>query len=173
MRFREPDAVRSLIVGGLRAAIAGAGHRASTTVGDATLAAMQPRVYQMDRPSQGALRAAYAAQAPMHGFAEAPAARMESPSTNDETLPLGAAKAQLHGNYIGTDPTGAAANANGAGGVYVNDVGGALIGGPTAPERNVSMFSLAIMLLQPYARVIFQGCVSPVSGFLTSLGLPV
>ncbi len=100
VRFREPDAVRSLIVGGLRAAIAGAGHRASTTVGDATLAAMQPRVYQMDRPSQGALRAAYAAQAPMPGFAEAPAARIESPSTHDETLPLGAAKAQLHGNYI-------------------------------------------------------------------------
>ena len=98
VRFREPDAVRSLIVGGLRAAIAGAGHRASTTVGDATLAAMQPRVYQMDRPSQGALRMAHAAQAP--GFAEAPAARIEVPSAHDESLPLGAAKAQLHGNWI-------------------------------------------------------------------------
>ena len=106
VRFREPEAVRSLIVGGLRAAIAGAGHRASSTVGEATLAAMQPRVYQMDRPAQGVLRAAYAAQAPqgttgMPGFAEAPAARIEErPEGRDESLPLGAAKAQLHGNYI-------------------------------------------------------------------------
>ena len=106
VRFREPEAVRSLIVGGLHAAIAGAGHRASSTVGEATLAAMQPRVYQMDRPAQGVLRAAYAAQAPqgttgMPGFAEAPAARIEErPEGRDESLPLGAAKAQLHGNYI-------------------------------------------------------------------------
>ena len=106
VRFREPEAMRSLIVGGLRAAIAGAGHRASSTVGEATLAAMQPRVYQMDRPAQGVLRAAYAAQAPqgttgMPGFAEAPAARIEErPEGRDESLPLGAAKAQLHGNYI-------------------------------------------------------------------------
>jgi DNA mismatch repair protein MutL len=103
VRFREPEAVRSLIVGGLRAAIAGAGHRASSTLGEATLAAMQPRVYQMDRPSPGVLRMAHAAQAPapIPGFAEAPAARIEQPATaQDETLPLGAAKAQLHGNYI-------------------------------------------------------------------------
>ena len=98
VRFREPDAVRSLIEGGLRAAIAGAGHRASSTLGDATIAAMQPRVYQMDRPSQGALRNAHTLQAP--GFAEAPAARIEPATSDDETRPLGAAIAHLHRNYI-------------------------------------------------------------------------
>jgi DNA mismatch repair protein MutL len=101
VRFREPEAVRSLIVGGLRAAIAGAGHRTATTVGEATLAAMRPRIYQMDRPSAPALRAAHAAQAPMPGFAEAPAARIEAAAVPEaEALPLGAAKAQVHGNWI-------------------------------------------------------------------------
>ena len=63
VRFREPGVVRGLIVSALRHALAEAGHRASTTVADATLGAFRPepgpaRVYQMDRPSQGALRAA-------------------------------------------------------------------------------------------------------------------
>ncbi len=102
VRFREPEAARSLIITGLKTALAGAGHRASSTVADATLAAMRPevRVYQMDRPSQGALGRSFAFQAPM-GFAEAPAARVEeSPNGVDETRPLGAARAQVHENYI-------------------------------------------------------------------------
>lgn len=110
VRFREPGLARGLIVSGLRHALAEAGHRASTTVAGAALGAMRPepvgpRVYQMDRPSQRALGAAAQAQAP--GFAEtnaAFAARVEeSPQGLDETpvdLPLGAARAQLHENYI-------------------------------------------------------------------------
>ncbi len=104
VRFREPAIVRGLIVSGLRQAMAGAGHRASTTVADATLGAMQPqpmepRVYQMDRPSMGVRTQSYLAQAP--GFAETPSARIE-PAAMDEPdhLPLGAARAQLHENYI-------------------------------------------------------------------------
>ncbi len=100
VRFREPEAARSLIITGLRSALAGAGHRASSTVADATLAAMRPegaRVYQMDRASQGSLSRAYALQAP--GFAEAPQARVEVPEPVDAG-PLGAARAQLHENYI-------------------------------------------------------------------------
>ncbi|WP_406735769.1 DNA mismatch repair endonuclease MutL [Thioclava sp. GXIMD4215] len=145
VRFRESQVVRGLIVSGLRAALGGAGHRASTTVADATLAAFRPeampdpvaqqpsfpRVYQMDRPSMGATRAAYAAQAPdfqpapayparaypsqpQDGFAEttafheaqpgydSPSARFETaPAPADLTArPLGAARAQLHENYI-------------------------------------------------------------------------
>lgn len=121
VRFREPEAARSLIITGLRTALSGAGHRASTTVADATLAAMRPempafapRVYQMDRsgqnwPSQATFARAATWQAPeavgeSHGFAEMPQARMEpagqNPQVDDETFPLGAAKAQLHGNYI-------------------------------------------------------------------------
>ncbi|TCP39731.1 DNA mismatch repair endonuclease MutL [Rhodovulum marinum] len=110
VRFREPGLVRGLIVSALRHALAEAGHRASTTVAGATLGAMRPeppgatRVYQMDRPSPGALTVAHAAQAPAPlapGFAE-PTARFEDaePAVGTESLPLGAARAQIHENYI-------------------------------------------------------------------------
>ncbi|RED18636.1 DNA mismatch repair endonuclease MutL [Pontivivens insulae] len=125
VRFREPGIARGLIVSGLRHALAGAGHRASTTVSDATLGALRPAtapgapIYQMDRPSLGARSASYRMQAPDHqpapGFAELQngdwsSARMEEPEATgvlDETapadpadLPLGVARAQLHENYI-------------------------------------------------------------------------
>lgn len=108
VRFREPALVRGLIVSGLRHALASAGHRASTTVGAATLNALRSepasaRIYQMDRPSQLGRAAAYQAQTP--GFAEmtAPSARFEPApveAEESETLPLGAARAQVHENYI-------------------------------------------------------------------------
>ncbi len=125
VRFRDPGLARGLIVSGLRHALAEAGHRASSTVAGATLGAMRPelptasglpRQYQMDRPGQGAIRSAYYGQAPSHimethGFAEMtmPSARFEpsgdvvemSPETVQPTqLPLGAARAQVHENYI-------------------------------------------------------------------------
>jgi DNA mismatch repair protein MutL len=105
VRFREPEAARSLIITALRTALSGAGHRASSTIGAETLAAMRPepaRVYQMDRPSQASLARAFAFQAPGQtpGFAEAPAARIEVPTQDPTDRPLGAARAQLHENYI-------------------------------------------------------------------------
>ncbi|CUI54917.1 DNA mismatch repair endonuclease MutL [Cognatishimia activa] len=128
VRFRDPGLARGLIVSALRHALAEAGHRASTTVANATLGAMRPeptgpaRVYQMDRPSLGARTAAYQAQAP--GLAERSSAwdstpgapLMETPvsgrvdvvevpaeSADEPTLeqnPLGAARGQVHENYI-------------------------------------------------------------------------
>ncbi len=105
VRFREPDAARSLIITALKSALTGAGHRASSTVGAATLGAFRP-VYQMDRPSQQSLSRAFAFQSPQ-GFAEAPQAPVfpseERAPASDERLeahPLGAAQAQLHENYI-------------------------------------------------------------------------
>lgn len=115
VRFRDPGMARGLVVSGLRHALAEAGHRASSTVAGATLGAMRPepagpRVYQMDRPSPAARQAAHAAQAP--GFAEMQAAfsgRIERPGEAGtqgpdepapQALPLGAARAQLHENYI-------------------------------------------------------------------------
>ena len=105
VRFREPDAARSLIITALKSALTGAGHRASSTVGAATLDAFrpEPRVYQMDRPSQPAIARAFAFQAP--GFAEAPQAAAFAPQREEEAHPndehpLGAARAQLHENYI-------------------------------------------------------------------------
>ncbi|MDZ4394246.1 DNA mismatch repair endonuclease MutL [Cypionkella sp.] len=113
VRFREPEAARSLIITGLRTVLSQAGHRASTTVADATLAAMRPeaqphypRIYQMDRPSQASLGRAYAYQAPepqsfeAPGFAEAPSARIEPVLQDLTDTPLGAARAQVHENYI-------------------------------------------------------------------------
>ena len=101
VRFREPAAARGIIVSALRHALAGAGHRASTTVAGETLQAFrpEPRIYQMDRASQPALTRAYQFQAP--GFSEAPSARYEPPiAAEAEALPLGAARAQVHENYI-------------------------------------------------------------------------
>ncbi len=115
IRFRDPGVARGLIVSALRHALAEAGHRASSTVANATLGAMKPepaqpapaRVYQMDRPSQVARQVAYQAQAP--GFAElsqdysgsivepAPVVTEEPPA---QDLPLGAARGQVHENYI-------------------------------------------------------------------------
>ena len=109
VRFREPGVARGLIVSALRHALAEAGHRASSTVGGATLGAMRPelpstpRLYQMDRPSAGALNTARQWQAPAFdaaGFGEAPTARFEPSGTADLHHPLGAARAQLHENYI-------------------------------------------------------------------------
>jgi DNA mismatch repair protein MutL len=100
VRFREPDAARSLIITALKSALTGAGHRASSTVGAATLQAFRP-VYQMDRPSQPSLSRAFAFQAPAEGFAEAPQARLnDTPVEPSPDYPLGAARAQLHENYI-------------------------------------------------------------------------
>ena len=105
VRFRDAASVRALIVSGLRHALAQAGHRASATVGTATLGALRPErpaapVYQMDRAGADARRVAYAAQMP--GFAEPPSARVEPPAADPETqaLPLGAARAQMHENWI-------------------------------------------------------------------------
>lgn len=107
VRFRDPEAARSLIITGLRSALTGAGHRASSTVAGATLAALrpeaqnpdQPRIYQMDRPSGASLSRAFALQAPS-GFAEAPARYEAQPAPQENTFPLGAARAQVHENYI-------------------------------------------------------------------------
>jgi DNA mismatch repair protein MutL len=109
VRFREPEAARSLIITALKSALTGAGHRASSTVGAATLEAFrpEPRVYQMDRPSHPAIARAFAFQSP--GFAEAPMAPAFAPPGEEkaephdeppQTHPLGAARAQLHENYI-------------------------------------------------------------------------
>ena len=107
VRFRDPGMVRGLIVSALKHALAEAGHRASSTVGAAALGAMrpevtEPRVYQMDRPDIGR-----GYSAPSQGFAEMAggfSARVETVETHDErpleALPLGAARAQVHENYI-------------------------------------------------------------------------
>ena len=106
VRFREPAMVRGLIVSGLRHALAEAGHRASTTVSSAAPGAFtpeptgQPRVYQMDRPRNAPGYSGLAETATM--FEPQPSARVEedAPQVEAQHRPLGAARAQLHENYI-------------------------------------------------------------------------
>ncbi|MDA0962024.1 MAG: DNA mismatch repair endonuclease MutL [Proteobacteria bacterium] len=110
VRFRDAGLARGLIVSALRHALAEEGHRASSTIATATLGALRPepaaatppRIYQMDRPSQAARRAAWAAQAPgFDDLAASYSARVEDTGqAQAEDLPLGAARAQVHGNYI-------------------------------------------------------------------------
>lgn len=109
VRFRDPGLARGLIVSGLRHALANAGHRASTTIAGATLGAfrpgpLEPRTYQMDRSSSGVIRNTYDAMTP--GFAETAEsfARVDvgipGPDETPTNHPLGAARAQVHENYI-------------------------------------------------------------------------
>lgn len=111
VRFRDPGIARGLIVSGLRHALADAGHRASTTVADATLGALRPehtgpaRVYQMDHtaPSVPTWTPPLSASLPVPGFADTsarfdPVIETNEPDQTDS--PLGAARAQVHENYI-------------------------------------------------------------------------
>ena len=110
VRFRDPGAVRALVVTALRHGLAQGGHRAATTVADGVLAAFRPeppapRVYQMDRPAQATLIRARDWQAPQMSEAPlpwTPSARVEEtrPEPEATARPLGAARAQIHENYI-------------------------------------------------------------------------
>ena len=119
VRFRDPGLVRGLIVSAARHALAGAGHRAATTVADAALGALRPMAQPYGGGGPGVKASSYAAMprgmaeaaaryhAPLPGMDEAPAARFSeaSPAALDrgpapESFPLGAARAQLHRTYV-------------------------------------------------------------------------
>ena len=120
VRFRDAGLVRGLIVGALKHALAEAGHRASTTVGEAALAAFRPHqgpAAALGAHSGGGYRsAAPAYHGPGPGLAEAAAAYaaplaadLAAPSARGETAdddelatdyPLGAARGQLHATYV-------------------------------------------------------------------------
>jgi DNA mismatch repair protein MutL len=119
VRFRDAAFVRGLIVGALSHALAGAGHRAATTIASSALLAAKP--YEAPQLSLRAWQAAETALAE-NGFAM-PSARMDfaapapavfpsaAPHAGDgaagpvdpedaQYFPLGAARAQLHETYI-------------------------------------------------------------------------
>ncbi|MFN3353157.1 MAG: DNA mismatch repair endonuclease MutL, partial [Brevundimonas sp.] len=117
VRFRDPALVRGLIVGALRHALAAAGHRASTTVAADALSGFRPGAgapaYSPSTPSAQGFSGwtGWARPAPqsLPGLSE-PSARVEAPPPYDPSpthydlqdidRPLGAARAQLHANYI-------------------------------------------------------------------------
>ncbi|WEX87945.1 DNA mismatch repair endonuclease MutL [Sinorhizobium garamanticum] len=119
VRFRDPGLIRGLLIGAIREALARDGDRAATTGASGMMRAFRP---EMQRPPQPWTPAA-SPYRPMHfdqtanGFAETtqrafaefsqPSARSavppEEPRVSDVTapsFPLGAARAQLHENYI-------------------------------------------------------------------------
>ncbi len=113
VRFRDPGLVRGLIVGALRHALAGAGHRASTTVAAAALGAMRPHGGGAPWPPRGAgavlprglAEAGAVYQHPAGGQGALadmarPVARTEAGSDDAVDFPLGAARAQIHDTYI-------------------------------------------------------------------------
>jgi DNA mismatch repair protein MutL len=122
VRFRDAGTVRSLLIGGLREALARAGHRATVAGGAAALdliarrgaerGAGQPPYAPFHAPASrppGAFPPgmgpglAEAMQAPLEGFdlpAADTAAAIAPPAPEAVARPLGAARAQLHETYI-------------------------------------------------------------------------
>jgi DNA mismatch repair protein MutL len=113
VRFRDPALVRGLIIGALRHALAGAGHRASTTAANAALGGFRPQGY-----TPGPSPAGFSAWS-MGGWTPAPGpqnlpgmaqatARVEADPAQEYSAtvidpvdyPLGAARAQVHETYI-------------------------------------------------------------------------
>ena len=109
VRFRDAAAVRSLILGATRQRLNEALHRASTTGGSATILAMRPpQPYRGAsysprwdwRASPAAPRLSEPAQASFAELAPSAPAPAAAPSARDLAAPLGAARAQVHENYI-------------------------------------------------------------------------
>ena len=103
VRFRDAGSVRGLIVGGLRHAVAAAGHRASTTSAEAALGAFRPGGTGGALPP-GLAEAAAVFQAPapgelVGGGGFTPAARSEAAEIVT-SFPLGAAIGQLHETFV-------------------------------------------------------------------------
>lgn len=105
VRFRDPGLARGLIVSALKHALAEAGHRASTTVSDATLGAMTPEPvgvhrYQMDRQPTSFISRSFQESAPVWGRVESGEPLDEDIPQETPDYPLGTARGQVHENYI-------------------------------------------------------------------------
>jgi DNA mismatch repair protein MutL len=105
LRFRDPNGVRSLIIGALREALGAAGHRATASLSQAALKRMTPPsgLPMRESPGARAFGFAEAAQAPLTPFAEPRADMRANPAQDDAVgtdYPLGAARAQVHDTFI-------------------------------------------------------------------------
>jgi DNA mismatch repair protein MutL len=123
VRFRDPGLIRGLIIGALRDALAKHGFRAAATVGTATIGAMRAPAAFGNGHADGYAQAKPAAptdrggsgwrgwatpaaglgeegQAAFEGPPSANGSAAAAPYTAGLSRPLGAARAQLHGNYI-------------------------------------------------------------------------
>ncbi len=106
LRFRDPNGVRSIIIGALREALGAAGHRATSSLSQAALGRMAPpsgRVTTPDNSGPHAFGFAERDQAPLGPLAE-PSADTRGSLAQDDALgtlyPLGAARAQINDTFI-------------------------------------------------------------------------
>lgn len=115
VRFRDAGRVRALMIGALRHALEDAGHRASARGGVLAVETLTSHPGGQSTSLHSAYRPAptpashlpggfsEAMQAPFNAFAEpsaSTAAHSDEPAPDLEAHPLGAARAQLHENYI-------------------------------------------------------------------------
>jgi DNA mismatch repair protein MutL len=112
VRFRDAGLVRGLIVSAIKHALAGAGHRASTTVAAQALGSAQtgggaPASYAYAPGpvfNQGAAERARDFHAPLPSLDMAPVAPDTQPAAEAaedlQAYPLGVARAQVHGTYV-------------------------------------------------------------------------
>ena len=112
VRFRDPNLVRGLIVSALRHALAGAGHRASTTVSEYALGKIQTGGANL--PLQGTYQSRPSFYRPeprpdpqLQPLVDGFSAKVEETQTHYQAgtadvsaNPLGAARAQVHETYI-------------------------------------------------------------------------
>lgn len=104
VRFRDPGAVRSLVVGTLRETLSGTGPRAAPDRARSALERMGrqngPSAYAVSQ----ALAGGFAEAGPVLNGVDAPSARLVEPEPEPPDAPadhpLGAARAQLHETYI-------------------------------------------------------------------------
>jgi DNA mismatch repair protein MutL len=105
LRFRDPNGIRSLIIGALREALGAAGHRATAALSQAALRRMTPEPARQGWSPSRSLSAfgfAERAQAPLDGLAQ-PSADMRAGAIEAEaqtSFPLGAARAQINDTFI-------------------------------------------------------------------------
>lgn len=130
VRFRDPGLVRGLIIGALKQALTAAGHLASSTGGSRTIEALRPQASQFAADFKIHTGAATFSQSAMAGITPGPKApdNWQAPigfadkeqnnfhsftlpaadarandapvAMEEEAQPLGAARAQVHENYI-------------------------------------------------------------------------
>ncbi|HEX3954403.1 MAG TPA: DNA mismatch repair endonuclease MutL [Stellaceae bacterium] len=117
IRFRDAGVIRGLIVGGLRNALESAGHRTSTTVSNAALAALRPASNAANGMAGASPRFSFPPSSLPRGLGEIgntylvpdvslPPEPTDGASAQSGETRLGNARAQLHGTYIVAETTG-------------------------------------------------------------------
>ncbi len=100
VRFRDPQAIRGMIISALKLAIHEGGFQISSTAASDTLRSFTQKPYANSHMSENT-HELYAPQSFLAAGTEMPpAAKTEIVSNDEQSYPLGAAQAHIHENYI-------------------------------------------------------------------------